>query len=156
MLETKAKVRHPEINPGDRVKVSVKTREGDKERTQVFSGIVIRVRRGANRASFTVRHVAYGVGVERTFFVNSPFVEKVEIVSHGDVRRARLFYLRGLSSRASRAKLKSKARASLSSDMVSELVAEETPDEAQAAAEAAVSGGAEADAAGPAAGTSAA
>ena len=131
MLETKAKVRHPEINPGDRVKVSVKTREGDKERTQVFSGIVIRARRGASRASFTVRHVAYGVGVERTFFVNSPFVEKVEIVSHGNVRRARLFYLRGLSSRASRAKLKSKARSGLSSDMVSELVSEEPPEEAQ-------------------------
>lgn len=129
MLETKAKVKHPEINPGDRVKVSVKTKEGDKERTQVFSGIVIRVRKGANRANFTVRHVAYGIGVERTFFVNSPFVEKVEIVSHGDVRRARLFYLRGLSSRASRAKLKSKARATLSADMVSELVSEEQPQE---------------------------
>ncbi len=124
MLETKAKVKHPEINPGDRVKVSVKTREGDKERTQVFSGIVIRVRKGANRANFTVRHVAYGVGVERTFFVNSPFVEKVEIASHGDVRRARLFYLRGLSSRASRAKLKSKARV-MSPDLVSELVSQE-------------------------------
>jgi large subunit ribosomal protein L19 len=130
MLETKAKVKHPEINPGDRVKVSVKTREGDKERTQVFSGIVIRVRKGANRANFTVRHVAYGVGVERTFFVNSPFVEKVEIASHGDVRRARLFYLRGLSSRASRAKLKSKARV-MSPDLVSELVSQELPEEAQ-------------------------
>lgn len=129
MLETKAKVKHPEINPGDRVKVSVKTREGDKERTQVFSGIVIRVRKGANRANFTVRHVAYGVGVERTFFVNSPFVEKVEIASHGDVRRARLFYLRGLSSRASRAKLKSKARAAMSPDLVSELVSQEPPEE---------------------------
>jgi large subunit ribosomal protein L19 len=128
MLETKAKVKHPEINPGDRVKVSVKTREGDKERTQVFSGIVIRVRKGANRANFTVRHVAYGVGVERTFFVNSPFVEKVEIASHGDVRRARLFYLRGLSSRASRAKLKSKARV-MSPDLVSELVSQEQPEE---------------------------
>lgn len=132
MLETRAKVKHPEIGPGDRVKVSVKTKEGDKERTQVFSGIVIRVRKGANRANFTVRHVTYGTGVERTFFLNSPFVEKVEIVSRGDVRRARLFYLRGLSSRASRAKLKSKARATMSPDMVSELVSEELPEEAQA------------------------
>ena len=123
MLETKSKVKHPQIGPGDRVKVSVKTKEGDKERTQVFSGIVIRVRKGATRASFTVRHVAYGIGVERTFFVNSPFVEKVEIVTHGDVRRARLFYLRGLSSRASRAKLKSKARI-----MAPELVVEEEPE----------------------------
>ena len=123
MLETKGKAKHPQVNPGDRVKVSVKTKEGDKERTQVFSGIVIRVRKGATRASFTVRHVAYGIGVERTFFVNSPFVEKIEIVTHGDVRRARLFYLRGLSSRASRAKLKSKARL-----MAPELVVEEQPE----------------------------
>ena len=123
MLETKGKTKLPQINPGDRVKVSVKTKEGDKERTQVFSGIVIRVRKGATRASFTVRHVAYGIGVERTFFVNSPFVEKIEIVTHGDVRRARLFYLRGLSSRASRAKLKSKARL-----MAPELVVEEQPE----------------------------
>jgi len=123
MLETKSKAKHPQVNPGDRVKVSVKTKEGDKERTQVFSGIVIRVRKGATRASFTVRHVAYGIGVERTFFVNSPFVEKIEIVTHGDVRRARLFYLRGLSSRASRAKLKSKARL-----MAPELVVEEQPE----------------------------
>ena len=120
MLETKAKAKHPEINPGDRVKVSVKTKEGDKERTQVFAGIVIRVRKGANSANFTVRHVAYGIGVERTFFMNSPFVEKVEIVSQGDVRRARLFYLRGLSSRA---KLKTKVRA-----MAPELVVEEEPE----------------------------
>jgi len=120
MLETKGKAKLPQINPGDRVKVSVKTKEGDKERTQVFSGIVIRVRKGATRASFTVRHVAYGIGVERTFFMNSPFVEKVEVVTHGDVRRARLFYLRGLSTRASRAKLKSKARI-----MAPELIVEE-------------------------------
>src|SRR5512136_2686717 len=133
MLETKdkGKAKLPQINPGDRVKVSVKTKEGDKERTQVFSGIVIRVRKGATRACFTVRHVAYGIGVERTFFVNSPFVERVEIVSHGDVRRARLFYLRGLSSRASRAKLKSKARP-ISADLASELVSEELPEEAPA------------------------
>jgi large subunit ribosomal protein L19 len=126
MLETKGKSKLPQVNPGDRVKVSVKTKEGDKERTQVFSGIVIRVRKGATRASFTVRHVAYGIGVERTFFMNSPFVEKIDIVTHGDVRRARLFYLRGLSSRASRAKLKSKARL-----MAPELVVEEQPEAAE-------------------------
>jgi large subunit ribosomal protein L19 len=126
ILENKAKTDHPQINPGDRIKVSVKTKEGDKERTQVFAGIVIRVRKGANRANFTVRHVAYGIGVERTFFLNSPFVEKVEIVSQGDVRRARLFYLRGLSSRASRAKLKMKTRA-----MAPELVEEQPEPEEQ-------------------------
>src|SRR5512136_1110101 len=133
MLETKdkGKAKLPQINPGDRVKVSVKTKEGDKERTQVFSGIVIRVRKGSTSASFTVRHVAYGIGVERTFFMNSPFVEKIEIVSHGDVRRARLFYLRGLSSRASRAKLKTKTRM-----LAPELVVEEQP-EAEEQAEAA-------------------
>jgi large subunit ribosomal protein L19 len=131
MLETKAKVKHPQVGPGDRVKVSVKTKEGDKERTQAFSGIVIRVRKGNVKANFTVRHIAYGIGVERTFFMNSPFVEKVEIVSQGDVRRARLFYLRGLSTRASKAKLKSKARI-----MAPELVVEEQP-EAEEQAEAA-------------------
>jgi len=131
MLETKGKVKHPQVGPGDRVKVSVKTKEGDKERTQAFSGIVIRVRKGNVKANFTVRHIAYGIGVERTFFMNSPFVEKVEIVSQGDVRRARLFYLRGLSTRASKAKLKSKARI-----MAPELVVEEQP-EAEEQAEAA-------------------
>jgi large subunit ribosomal protein L19 len=130
MLETKGKAKPPQVGPGDRVKVSVKTKEGDKERTQIFSGIVIRVRKGASRANFTVRHVAYGIGVERTFFMNSPFVEKIEIVTRGDVRRSRLFYLRGLSTRASRAKLKSKARI-----MAPELVVEEPPEaEAEAAA----------------------
>jgi large subunit ribosomal protein L19 len=88
--------------PGDTVKVSNKVVEGDRERTQVFQGVVIRVRRGGAGASFTVRRVAYGVGVERTFLLNSPLVEKVEIVRHGKVRRAKLYYLRGLSAKASR------------------------------------------------------
>ena len=123
----------PQFKPGDTIKVQVKVVEGDKERLQAFEGICIRRRGTGLSATFTVRKVTYGVGVERTFFVNSPFVEKVEIVSHGDVRRARLFYLRGLSSRASRAKLKSKARATLSADMVSELVSEEAPVDAEAA-----------------------
>lgn len=88
--------------PGDTVKVSNKVVEGDRERTQVFQGVVIRVRRGGAGTSFTVRRVAYGVGVERTFLLNSPLVEKVEIVRHGKVRRAKLYYLRGLSAKASR------------------------------------------------------
>ncbi|UCG09863.1 MAG: 50S ribosomal protein L19 [Dehalococcoidia bacterium] len=96
--------------PGDTVKVSNKVVEGDRERTQVFQGVVIRVRRGGAGASFTVRRVAYGVGVERTFLLNSPLVEKVEIVRHGKVRRAKLYYLRGLSAKASRIKEKQVGR----------------------------------------------
>jgi len=92
--------------PGDTVKVSNKVVEGERERTQVFQGVVIRVRRGGAGASFTVRRVAYGVGVERTFLLSSPLVEKVEIVRHGKVRRAKLYYLRGLSAKASRIKEK--------------------------------------------------
>jgi large subunit ribosomal protein L19 len=124
MLETKPNPHIPELHPGDRVKVSVKAKEGEKERIQSFNGVVIRMRKGGARASFAVRHVAYGIGVERTFFFNSPYVEKVEVVAQGDVRRARLYYLRGLSGRASRAKLKTKARA-----IAPELVVEEQPEE---------------------------
>ncbi len=91
-------------DPGDTVKVSAKVVEGDKERTQVFQGVVIRVRRAEAGPNVTVRRVAYGVGVERTFPLNSPRVEKVEVLRHGKVRRARLFYLRGLSAKASRIK----------------------------------------------------
>ncbi len=110
------------------MKVSVKAKEGEKERIQVFHGVVIRVRKGGNNASFTVRQVAYGIGVERTFFLNSPYVEKVEVTQHGDVRRARLFYLRGLSSKATRAKLKAKA-------IPPELVSEEEPAQEEATPE---------------------
>lgn len=92
--------------PGDTVKVSNKVVEGDRKRTQAFQGVVIGVRRGGAGASFTVRRVAYGVGVERTFLLSSPLVEKVEIVRHGKVRRAKLYYLRGLSAKASRIKEK--------------------------------------------------
>jgi large subunit ribosomal protein L19 len=88
--------------------VNLKVKEGDRERTQHFQGIVIRVRKGKNSASFTVRHVVYGIGVERTFFFHSPYLEKVEVLQQGRVRRAKLYYLRGLSSKASRAKLKQK------------------------------------------------
>ena len=93
----------PDIAPGDRVKVSTRVVEGDRERIQPFEGVVIRIRRGTN---FTVRRVTYGIGVERTFPLNSPLVEKVEVIRHGKVRRAKLYYLRGLSSKASRLKEK--------------------------------------------------
>jgi large subunit ribosomal protein L19 len=110
LIETDPNPNIPTISPGDTVKVSIKTKEGERVRTQIFDGIVIRVRKGKISASFTVRHVAYGIGVERTFFFNSPFLEKVEVVQQAKVRRARLYYLRGLSSKATRAKLKPRAR----------------------------------------------
>ncbi len=96
----------PEIAPGDTVKVSAKVVEGERERIQVFQGVVIRIRRGGISANFTVRRVAYGVGVERTFPRYSPLVEKVEVVRYGKVRRAKLYYLRGLSGKAARIKEK--------------------------------------------------
>jgi large subunit ribosomal protein L19 len=92
----------PELRVGDTVAVHVNIREGDKERVQVFEGIVIRRRRGGASATFTVRKVSYGVGVERIFPMNAPAVEKVDIVSRGRVRQARLYYLRGLKGKAAR------------------------------------------------------
>ena len=102
-IEIKPNPNIPEIAPGDRVKVSARVVEGDKERIQSFEGVVIKVRRGTN---FTVRRVAYGIGVERTFPLHSPMVEKVEVLRHAKVRRAKLYYLRGLSTKASRLKEK--------------------------------------------------
>ncbi len=92
------------LHPGDTVKVSAKIVEGDKERTQVFQGVVLKVKAGGAGPILTVRRVAYGIGVERTFPLNSPRVEKVEVVRLGKTRRARLYYLRGLSARAARIK----------------------------------------------------
>jgi len=98
----------PPFRSGDTVRVHVRIQEGEKERTQVFEGVVIRRRRGGASASFTVRKVSYGVGVERIFPVESPAVQKVEIKSRGHVRRARLYYLRKL--RGKKARLRSKVR----------------------------------------------
>ena len=92
----------PEMRSGDQVRVHTKIKEGDKERIQVFEGVVIRHRRGQARAMFTVRKVSYGVGVERMFPVHSPRIEKIEVMGHGQVRRARLYYLRGLQGKAAR------------------------------------------------------
>ncbi len=96
----------PVIRPGDTVKVSIRVVEGERVRSQVFQGVVIRVRKGSDNvnANFTVRRVAYGVGVERTFFLHSSTVEKVEVVRHGKVRRAKLYYLRGLTAKKARLK----------------------------------------------------
>ena len=110
LLGTKPNPNVPVVRTGDRVKISIRAKEGDKERTQLFQGVVIRTRKGQNNASLTVRQVSHGIGVERTFFLNSPYIDKVEVVQRGDVRRARLYYIRGLSSKASRAKLRAKAR----------------------------------------------
>ena len=96
----------PVISPGDTVKVSIKVVEGERVRSQVFQGVVIRVRKGSASANFTVRRIAYGVGVERTFFLRSPSIEKVEVLRHGQVRRAKLYYLRGLTPKKARIKEK--------------------------------------------------
>ncbi len=106
LIEVKPNPNIPPLAPGDTVKVSIKVVEGDRERTQVFQGVIIKVRRGGVGTNFTVRRVAYGVGVERTFPLYSPRVEKVEVMRHGRVRRAKLYYLRGLSTKASRIKEK--------------------------------------------------
>ena len=98
----------PPFRSGDTVRVHVKILEGEKERTQVFEGVVIRRRRGGASATFTVRKVSYGIGVERIFPVESPAVQKVEIKSRGHVRRSRLYYLRDL--RGKKARLRSKLR----------------------------------------------
>ena len=92
--------------PGDTVRVHVRVVEGEKERTQIFEGIVIRKRGEGGRASFTVRRISYGVGVERTFPLHSPRIEKVDIVRHGKVRRSKLYYLRSLAGKAARLKEK--------------------------------------------------
>jgi large subunit ribosomal protein L19 len=92
----------PEFRAGDTVRVHTKIKEGDKERIQIFEGVVIRHRKGQARAMFTVRKVSYGVGVERMFPVHSPRIDKVEVVGHGEVRRSRLYYLRELQGKAAR------------------------------------------------------
>ena len=92
------------LNVGDTVKVYNKIKEGNKERIQVFEGTIIRKQRGGSNETFTVRRVAYGTGVEKTFPVHSPRIEKVEVVRHGKVRRAKLYYLRNRVGKATRVK----------------------------------------------------
>ncbi|MBP1620459.1 MAG: rplS [Acidobacteria bacterium] len=92
----------PDFGPGDTVKVHVKVREGEKERIQVFEGVVIGRRGGGVRETFTVRKVSYGIGVERVFPVHSPGVAKIEVIRRGKVRRAKLYYLRALRGKAAR------------------------------------------------------
>ena len=92
----------PDFLPGDTVRVHVKIKEGDKERIQIFQGVVISKRKGGINATFTVRKVSYGVGVERVFPINSPILDRVEIVTRGRVRRAKIYYLRKLRGKAAR------------------------------------------------------
>ena len=95
----------PAVNPGDTVRVHVRIVEGGKERIQVFQGIVIRHRKGGQHENFTVRRTAsHGVGVERTFLMRSPRIDKIEVLRHGKVRRAQLYYMRRLSGKATRLK----------------------------------------------------
>ena len=96
----------PSFRPGDTVKVHVRVIEGNRSRIQVFQGVVIRRQGGGVRETFTVRKVSFGVGVERTFPVHTPVVEKIEVVTRGDVRRAKLYYLRELRGKAAKIKEK--------------------------------------------------
>jgi large subunit ribosomal protein L19 len=101
-VETAQITKRPAMKPGDTVRVHVKVREGDKERIQVFEGMVISYRRGGARASFTVRKVSFGQGVERIFPLHSPTIDKIEVVRGGRVRRAKLYFLRELKGKAAR------------------------------------------------------
>ena len=94
----------PDFRPGDTLKVHVKVTEGNRSRIQVFQGVVLRRQGGGARETFTVRKISYGVGVERTFPVHSPSIDKIELVTRGRVRRAKLYYLRSLRGKAARIK----------------------------------------------------
>lgn len=100
----------PELNPGDTVKVFVRIIEGNKERTQAFEGTIIKKRGGGANKTITVRKVFQGVGVERVFAIYSPRIEKITVLKRGDVRRAKLYYLRALSGKATRIKEKIEKR----------------------------------------------
>ena len=98
------KTEKPQFNVGDTVRVSVRIKEGERERVQAFEGTVIAKKHGGVAETFTVRRASYGVGVERVFPINSPFVEKVEVIRKGSVRRAKLFYLRNRTGKAAKVK----------------------------------------------------
>ena len=109
MVEKAQLTERPRMKAGDTVRVHVRVKEGDKERIQVFEGIVIGIRRGGNRATFTVRKVSFSQGVERIFPLHSPTISKVEITRSAKVRRAKLYYLRELKGKAARMKDTAKA-----------------------------------------------
>lgn len=97
---------HPEFRPGDTVKVHAKVVEGTRERIQIFEGVVIKRQNGGIHETFTVRKISYGVGVERTFPLHSPRIDKIEVIRRGRVRRAKLYYIRSLRGKAARIKEK--------------------------------------------------
>ena len=130
----------PELKVGDTVKVHQKIKEGNRERIQVFEGIIIKKQGGGVNATFTVRRVAYGAGVEKTFLVHSPLVEKVELVRVGKARRARLFYLRDRVGKSSKTKEQVGARIEdreiiVKEELTEEPVKEEAPAVEEAKAE---------------------
>jgi len=94
----------PDFRPGDTVRVHVRIIEGQKQRIQAFEGVVIRKKGGLSQASFTVRKISYGIGVEKTFPIHSPSIDRIDVVTRGRVRRARLYYLRGLQGKKARIK----------------------------------------------------
>ena len=93
---------HPTFRPGDTIKVHIRIIEGNKERVQLFQGVVVKCKRGTMDASYTVRKISHGVGVEKTFALHNPRIEKIEVVTRGRVRRSRLYYLRNLRGKAAR------------------------------------------------------
>jgi len=114
----------PKLRPGDTVRVHAKVVEGNRERIQVFEGVVMRLRKGGLKTNFTVRRISHGVGVERTFLLHSPRVDKIEVLRHGHVRRAQLYYLRGRTWRAARIREKRLAAKGLAEAVVAEPEAE--------------------------------
>ncbi len=127
----------PELKVGNTVRVHVRIKEGNKERIQVFEGIIIKVQGGGVNQTFTVRKTSYGVGVEKTFLVHSPLVEKVELVRVGKARRAKLYYLRDRVGKAAKTKEQVGARIedreiTIKEDLVEEPAVEEAPEEAPA------------------------
>ena len=108
LVEKSQLIERPDMKSGDTVRVHVKVREGDKERIQIFEGIVIGMHRGGARASFTVRKVSFGQGVERIFPLHSPIIDKIDVVRTAQVRRAKLYFLRDLKGKAARMKERKK------------------------------------------------
>jgi large subunit ribosomal protein L19 len=128
----------PEIKSGDTVRLQVKVVEGNRERLQPFEGVVMRLRGGGINRNFTVRRITHGVGVERTFLLNSPRIEKIEVVRHARVRRKQLYYLRGLTGKAARLKelrpTTAREAAAKEAARVARITATETPGEAETSA----------------------
>jgi large subunit ribosomal protein L19 len=119
----------PALRPGDSVRVHVKVVEGNRERIQVFEGIVIGLRGSGSKQTFTVRRIAHGVGVERSFLLHSPRIEKIDVLRHGKVRRAKLYYLRGRVGKGAR--IQEKRQTSASTSTADDREAGQTPETAE-------------------------